>query len=136
MTTSTFQQMDQQERLSALLELLPDLQCAYLFGSQADGSAHSASDIDLAVVCNAPLEALQRWEVAEQLASRWLCDVDLVDGLQASTVLRMQIVTRGRCFYSQGEAAARFEMTTLSMYQHLQSERAAILAQWQQDWSQ
>lgn len=118
--------------LADVQDLLPDVQCVYLFGSHAKGVATAHSDIDIAVQSLAPLEPLQRWEVAEALAARWGCDVDLVDCLQASTVLRWQIVQDGCCLFSVGGAAAQFEMTTLSMYQHLQQERSAILEQWSQ----
>ena len=118
-----------QKLLRDLLAQLPDLQFAYLFGSHASGKARADSDIDIAVQCTAPLPALLRWNTAQELALLWHSDVDLVDCMQASTVLRHQIVQDGVCLYSRGAAAAEFEMTTLSMYQHLQTERASIIEQ-------
>lgn len=41
---------------------MPDLVAAYVFGSQAQGTARPESDADVAVLATAPLGAEQRWE--------------------------------------------------------------------------
>jgi len=56
-------------------------------------------------------------------------DVDLVDLLSASTVMQNQVVHHGICIYDAANYAVSFEMQVMSMYQHLNDERAGILQQ-------
>lgn len=118
----------QNELVALIKEAIPTASLIYLFGSQATRHARVESDIDVAVQAEAPLDSLFRWQLANQLATTLGKDVDLIDLRQASTVLRMEIVRSGICLYQRGQEAALFEMTTLSMYQHLQQERAEILS--------
>ena len=54
--------------------------------------------------------------------------VDLLNAREVSTVFQKEIVDAGRrLFTAAGDAAAEFEMLTLSYYQKLNEERAAIL---------
>lgn len=112
-------------------QALPDVQAIYLFGSQASGRAREQSDIDIAVLPADKLDAIARWELAELLARQLGRDIDLVDLLAASTVMRMEIIRNGKLLFETHQAAQRFEMTTLSMYQHLQRERLAIIDDFQ-----
>jgi len=64
--------------------------------------------------------------------SESLCDVlnsevDLVDLMQASTVLQMQIVSTGKLLYDAHNYADSFEMQIFSMYGHLQESRSEII---------
>ena len=56
-------------------------------------------------------------------------DVDLVDLLSASTVMQNQVIHHGICIYDAANYSALFEMQVMSMYQHLNDERADILQQ-------
>jgi uncharacterized protein len=107
---------------------VPGLMAVYLFGSAASGGQHAGSDIDLAVLGASPLDPVARFELAGNLAALLRRDVDLVDLLAASTVLRAQIVVHGRLVY-EGDATRRmaFEMRVLSAYALLNEERAGIL---------
>ncbi|MFQ3221402.1 MAG: hypothetical protein ACI96W_003790 [Paraglaciecola sp.] len=64
-----------------------------------------------------------------ELANALKNDVDLVDLLSASTVMQNQVIHYGICIYDAANHAGLFEMQVMSMYQHLNDERAEILLQ-------
>lgn len=118
----------QQQLTDLLRDVLPDCQAIYRFGSWGTAAERPDSDIDLAVLPHAPLDPVQRWELAQKLASLARRDVDLVDLLRASTVLRMQVVANGqRLFTADVNAVAQFEDTVFSSYARLNEERRGIL---------
>ncbi|WP_226888453.1 type VII toxin-antitoxin system MntA family adenylyltransferase antitoxin [Pectobacterium aquaticum] len=121
------------EIVLTLKKQMHDIKMIYLFGSQATGNARADSDVDIAIMATRALDPVERWELSHQLAKTVGHDVDLIDLLQASTVLKMEIVRNGKLLYDAEAAAGEFEMTTLSMYQHLQKERADIIRSFNQD---
>ncbi len=102
----------------------------YLFGSVAADAVHESSDIDIAVLPQSPLSNLDRWNLQQELAIALRTDVDLIDLLSASTVMRVQIVSTGEVLF-EGDATRRaeFEMVTFSMYARFNQERREILEQ-------
>jgi predicted nucleotidyltransferase len=107
---------------------VPDLIALYRFGSQAKGTARQDSDIDLAVLAHNPIPNLRRFELAQELAVQLHCDVDLVDLRNASTVMRMQVLSTGTCLDTRNESVRReFEMYAYSDYARLNEERREIL---------
>jgi predicted nucleotidyltransferase len=100
----------------------------YLFGSRTAGAVHESSDVDLAVLPRKLLSTGARWNLQEALAIALRADVDLVDLLSASTVMRLQVVSTGELLF-EGDAhqRAEFEMITFSMYARLNEERRGIL---------
>jgi uncharacterized protein len=109
-------------------QVLPNLIVLYRFGSRAKGDIRQDSDVDLAVLTGDPLPAWRRFELAQKLAVRLHCDVDLVDLRTASAVMRMQIISTGECLDSPNGAARReFEMYVYSHYARLNEERQEIL---------
>lgn len=44
------------------LLLVPDVKLIYLFGSQANGSAHQNSDIDIAILLGQKIASLKRFD--------------------------------------------------------------------------
>lgn len=122
--------MQLQEKIIAnLKEAIPDCQIIYRFGSWGSETERRDSDIDLAVLSLSPLDPVSRWELTQKLASLANRDVDLVDLLQASTVLRMQIVANGQRLYTvDPNVAEQFEDTVFSSYARLNEERCDILA--------
>lgn len=113
-----------------LREAVPDLVAIYVFGSAATGETHAGSDLDLAVLAPRALPSLERFTLQERLASMLRRSVDLVDLSVASTVMRMQVVSKGRLlFESDAGERGRFEDRVFSAYARLNDERAAILAQ-------
>jgi predicted nucleotidyltransferase len=112
-----------------VLEQCADIKLIYLFGSHAQGAATSESDIDIAILGKAKLDSVARWQMQSELAIAFKNDVDLVDLLSASTVMQNQVIHHGICIYDAANYAALFDMQVMSMYQHLNDERAGILKQ-------
>ncbi|NQY63713.1 MAG: nucleotidyltransferase domain-containing protein [Alteromonadaceae bacterium] len=105
----------------------PNVKLIYLFGSQASGQQHGNSDWDLAILNDTKLDPLNRWQLSEKLAELLKTDVDLVDLKEASTVLQMQIVTKGSLLFDKNNDSAAFEMMVFSMYGRLQEGRKSII---------
>lgn len=117
--------------ISALVGLLRErhgaLRGCYLFGSRADSSARPDSDWDFGLLCP-DLDALKLRDTAAQASILLGADVDLVDLRRASTVLKAEILRRGRAVFAADPAGmARFEMDVLTEYQNLNESRKFIL---------
>ena len=117
---------------SALIEYIRQsvlgLIALYRFGSQAKGTARRDSDVDLAVLARDPIPNLRRFELAQELAVRLHRDVDLIDLRNASTVMRMQVLSTGTCLETQDESVRwEFEMYAYSDYARLSERRREIL---------
>lgn len=74
----------------------------WLFGSQARGTASSASDIDLAVLCEPALE-LDRFRLMDSLGRALSRDVDVIDLATAPPTLTWEVLTTGRLVF-EGDA--------------------------------
>ena len=112
----------------------PDVQAVYLFGSLGTEYEREDSDADIAVLLPPATAKAEgslvmagcRFDLERELGRT----VDLVNLRLANTVFQMRVVEEGRLlFVADPFAAATFEMLTLSFYQKLQQERAAILEQ-------
>ncbi|RNC68889.1 MAG: nucleotidyltransferase domain-containing protein [Desulfuromonadales bacterium] len=115
--------------VETLLDAIPACRAIYRFGSWGTDMQRPDSDIDLAVLPLQPLDPVYRWELAQTLASQAGRDVDLVDLLRASTVLRMQVVAHGERLYCADETETeQFEDVVFSSYARLNEERREILA--------
>jgi predicted nucleotidyltransferase len=121
--------MSRPDQIIALLrERLPQLVAVYRFGSVPDGTARPDSDLDLAVLCDRPLNYETRFELIGQLAMLSGGPVDLIDLSTVSTVMRAQIVTTGERLYCvDAPRCETFEDFVLSSYARLNEERRAIL---------
>jgi predicted nucleotidyltransferase len=73
----------------------------WLFGSGAKGTLNPESDIDLAFFSDARLDSYQIFMIAQELAGLIGREVDLIDLHKASTVMKAQIVGKGRLIYEQ-----------------------------------
>lgn len=113
---------------AVLVREFPDTAVVYRFGSTVDSIARPQSDIDLAFLPDRPVEAARRFAVQEMLAARLHRDVDLVDLASASTVMRMQVVSRGKAVATVAQTRRDvFEDYVFSSYARLNEERRAIL---------
>jgi predicted nucleotidyltransferase len=105
-----------------------DLIASYRFGSQVKGTARPGSDVDLAVLAQRPIPNLRRFELAQELAAQLHRDVDLVDLHQASTVMKMQVLSTGTCLDAPNDQARQtFEMYAYADYARLNEERREIV---------
>jgi len=121
----------------SILEHYPTAQAIYLFGTYGAADAWPASDVDIAVLLP-PEEARRRPQLMLTPCHYALADaldkpVDLLNAREVSTVFQKEIVKSGRRLYcADDDAAAEFEMLTLSHYQKLNEERKAILEAFQE----
>ena len=122
--------MDDAAAIRIINEAIPDAIAIYRFGSSVTGETHPGSDVDLAVLAPRPLPPLERFDLQERLASALGRSVDLLDLRSATTVMRMQVVSKGRLL-ATGDAAetGRFEDYVFSSYARLNEERKEILEQ-------
>jgi len=112
-----------------ILQTLPDCLAIYRFGSWGSHAERHDSDLDLAILPAQQLQPVKRWELAQTLASHARRDIDLIDLLSASTVLRMQIVAHGeRLYQSDTREVEKFEVMVFSSYARLCEERHEIVA--------
>jgi predicted nucleotidyltransferase len=111
-------------------ELCPEAVGVWLFGSFADGTPRADSDVDVAILPDRRVEPVDLWMRAQRLAQVLKRDVDLVDLLQASTVLRFLVVTDGERLAARDPVRCDFfETTAMSMYQDLNYMRREHLAE-------
>ena len=74
-------------RLAELLSHYPNIKLAILFGSQAnpERQKHFGSDIDLAIMTDAPISDRFKMELMEAISTEFGCPVDVVDYLCAQS---------------------------------------------------
>lgn len=106
------------ERARAMiLDAMPGLLAIYVFGSTAQGQATDDSDLDLAVLGNEPVPSTYLYDLARTMESQLGIDVDLVDLLTASTVLKKEVIAGGSPIHCDDrDAVLDFEARTLSEY--------------------
>lgn len=122
--------LDKNKLVQTVKNLAPDVRLIYLFGSQADGSSTPSSDIDIAMLLEKKMNPVARFDLEQTLAIELNQDVDLVDLLTASTVLQNQVIMHGSLLFGSENEQTKFEMQVISMYQHLNEERADILREY------
>lgn len=106
---------------------IPQLQALYLFGSQKSGFAIKESDVDIAYLSQTALTPLERWKLAQKLASLLYKDVDLVALASTNTIFRYQIITTAERIYGEGYEVEYFETLAYSFYLRFQEERQPIV---------
>jgi predicted nucleotidyltransferase len=100
----------------------------YLFGSAAKPALRSDSDLDLAFLSPQACDVVAVFDASQRLARILSREVDLVDLGSASTVLRKEVVTKGRLLLETDRYRRQeFEMYALSDYARLNEERAPVL---------
>ena len=114
--------------IDLLKKMIPDLLGIYVFGSYADNTSTADSDIDIAFLTYSKISAIKKWEIQEELASVLAIDVDLIDLKDATTILRTEVIEKGKLIYAvDSTEIGQFEMTTYSMYADLNESRMDIL---------
>ncbi len=113
--------------IDTLSSQIPSLQAVYIFGSQSDDSATYESDIDIAYLSKTKLSDVERWNIAQKLASLLSTDTDLVDIATTNTIFRYQIISRGTRIYGGGYEVESFETLAYSFYLRFKEERQPIV---------
>ena len=91
--------MEDARILSSVRDVLlrqPDIEFACVFGSFAQGRQTPASDIDVAVAAQAPIDPDRRLALNDEVASAAGRPVDLVDLHRAGPLLLTQALTKGK----------------------------------------
>jgi predicted nucleotidyltransferase len=107
--------LSQEKTIKSIAELAsldPDIEVLWLYGSQAKGTAHSQSDIDLAIAFkNFNLSELDRKLRPQELSLIWSEQLNLPDGklsiIDINTVpvyLALNVVEYGRVICSKNSA--------------------------------
>lgn len=96
----------QSQTLRTLLESEPGILLAFLFGSVAAGTPRIDSDIDIAVLKNHPLSAVEKSELIEKIAEATGRPVDLIDLRTVGEPLLGEIF-KGRRIVGSDEQHAR-----------------------------
>ena len=111
-----------------LLKNHPDLIAIYLFGSSVKGETVRESDIDLAVLFKSPSDSFKTWTLGQRISTILHHEVDLIDLLKASTVMRIQVISEGECLYEGDRMKKeRFEDYVYRAYARLNEERREII---------
>lgn len=114
--------------LQALSSRLPGLVAVYRFGSFGTADERVDSDIDLGLQPDHPLDPVAVFRMAAELATLAGRDVDLVDMIRCSTVMRARIVATGEVVYCNDRYRCEdFATTAYSRYAHLNEARRGIL---------
>ena len=113
------------DRVVALLDERFGLDALFVFGSEAAGTKHRDSDLDLAALFRRRPDALELLDARTALEEITGRNVDLVDLGAASPILALQVLRNGRCvFGSSAPALASFEAILPGRYEDLKRIRA------------
>jgi uncharacterized protein len=120
----------------AFSELGVSVQAVYLHGSWGTGYERADSDIDLALLCQSPIDLKRRVHIEEALRRQMavnvdidMVEIDMADLRRTDTVFAAHVVVEGRrLLVVDRPATEQFEMLALAKYARLNEERAGILA--------
>lgn len=115
---------------AALSSISPSVQgiACWVFGSRAGTAHRQDSDLDIALLCDRALTAVEAFDAAQTVAATLSLDVDLVDLRTSSGVLAMEVVLKGRRILCHDEFTAElFATTCFSEYVSFSEERAPII---------
>lgn len=111
-----------------LRKALPDLVAIWHFGSFGTPAQRPGSDIDLGLYGREPFDPVLLFDLAGELATWAHRDVDLVDLICCSTVMRAQIVATGRIVHCADRYLCDvFAMRAYSQYAYLNEARRGIV---------
>ena len=100
------------------------LVAAWLFGSQAKGTATARSDVDIAVMVARPLDLETRMDLSDALSSALGREVDVVDLERSSPILMNQVLRDGVLVLDLDHVRRLlFECTVPSRYRDLRRFR-------------
>ena len=100
-----------------ILAAIPDAVAVYAFGSAVTDHRGPESDLDLAVLGRRPIPSRALYDLARSLEVDLGLDIDLVDLMTVPTVLRHEVITRGRRIHCADKDVA-FEFEGRSLAEH------------------
>ena len=114
--------------VTKIKEQFPDVYGIWLFGSSASQTTTAESDVDLGVLLPQRADSIKLWQCAQSIAAAVNKEIDLVDLLEASTVMRAQIMREGkRVFCADKFKSEMFETEALTDYLRFNEERKEVL---------
>lgn len=117
--TECYAPLVRKDLIVARLARVEGLVAAYLFGSQARGTAHASSDVDVALLLDSPPETLDdlHLDVAADLAKELGMPVDVVVLNRASGDLIHRVLRDGELLVENDRSArVRFEVRARNDY--------------------
>ena len=88
------------KRVAAAMQTFPEVKAVFLFGSMAEGRAKPESDVDLAVISDAPNIPTRRLDLLASLVKVGLDNVDLVFPDGRDVVLRYEAIRLNNLIYA------------------------------------
>ena len=120
--------IDDNKIVSLLKRRIRDLQAVYLFGSVVGDQFSTHSDLDIAVKAGAMIDPIKRWEIQEELAVLVGRNVDLLDLVQASLVMKFEVINTGqRIFCGDIDYIESYETSIFSQYLDFNEIRGLII---------
>lgn len=113
---------DFDQKIKNILKKEKDIILAYLFGSVARGEMTLLSDIDIGILFDSGINAMQRLDIKLKLMGEissacGLNKIDIVDMDKSSTLLNYNIIKHGKILRSVDEnMRVRFETRMISRY--------------------
>ncbi|MBM4253752.1 MAG: nucleotidyltransferase domain-containing protein [Deltaproteobacteria bacterium] len=129
MTKKSLSKAQRSKIVTTILGIAGDVEAIYLYGSMARGEGRDDSDIDIAIMRLAPIDASLALELRTELGAALSRDIDLLDLRRTPTEMAFQAVTDGILLHGESDpAVALYENSIMSMYAALQLERREIIA--------
>lgn len=119
--------------LTRLLEDVPGLEFAFLFGSRASGKARPDSDLDLAVLLDRPLTADLKLQIMESVADAFGCAVDVIDLFGVPEPITGEVI-KGQRLIGSDEAHARLMSRHLTNVEDFLPLRQRLLDERRSAW--
>jgi predicted nucleotidyltransferase len=124
------------EPIDAIIRIIrdhhPGIQAIYLYGTYSTEDEWPGSDVDIALLFDPQraktIKPLMLSDMRVDLETALGRGVDLINLRRVPTVLQKEVIAADRCIHqADAYGVAEFEMLTLSYYQKLNEERAAII---------